>query len=179
MNPRSALEYAITGLLKGQAQSGYDLRKVFATTPMRHFSDSPGSIYPALRRLQVRGWLAAATEADSGRGRQVFRVTKAGERALLAWLRQPVTRDDVIWRVDELLLRFAFFDGNLNRVATLEFLQEFERELQAYTRELRAYAAQFPLEKSSTGTLAFCNGVRQYEAHLAWTRQTQKELREA
>jgi DNA-binding PadR family transcriptional regulator len=54
MNSASTLEFALTGLLRQKPQSGYDLRKTFTDTAMRHYSDSPGSIYPAMRRLQAR-----------------------------------------------------------------------------------------------------------------------------
>src|SRR5258708_31023457 len=46
----SLLGFAILGMLHARPQSGYDLRKAFVATPMRLFSDSPGAIYPALRR---------------------------------------------------------------------------------------------------------------------------------
>ena len=50
----SYLELAILGLARQKARSGYELRRVFATTPMGHFSDSPGAIYAAVRRLVDR-----------------------------------------------------------------------------------------------------------------------------
>ncbi len=81
MTPSSSLEYALLGLLRQSPQSGYDLRKTFAATPMRHFSDSPGSIYPALRRMKVRRWLTSSPESGSARKRQEFAVTPAGTRA--------------------------------------------------------------------------------------------------
>ena len=48
----SLLGYALLGLLHQKPSSGYALRRVFATTPMGTFSDSPGAIYPALGRLE-------------------------------------------------------------------------------------------------------------------------------
>lgn len=177
MNHGSALEYALLGLLKQEPRSGYDLRKVFATTPMRHFSDSPGSIYPALRRLQAREWLNASAEKGSARQRQVFRVTPAGDRALINWLRQPLGRDDIIWRLDELILRFALLDGSVDRDTTLHFLGELERELAAYTRELSEHAETFGAAiAATTGGLAFQNGIQQYEAHLAWAKGARDKL---
>jgi DNA-binding PadR family transcriptional regulator len=165
------------GLLKQNPQSGYDLRKVFAATPMRHFSDSPGSIYPALRRLQGRKWLAVTAENGSARKRQVYRVTKAGERALVGWLSQEITREDVIWGLDALILRFAFLDGNVERSVTLKFLERLEAELSKYLYELQQYATTFgPGIKFSTGALAFQSGICGYEAQLAWVRQAQKAL---
>src|SRR5580658_800701 len=115
---KSTLEYALAGLLRHKPQSGYDLRKTFTTTGMRHYSDSPGSIYPALKRLVTRGWIEAVpgdTEQNDPRKRQLFAITATGKEALVAWLRQPVTREDVILRVSELILRFAFMDGNVPR----------------------------------------------------------------
>jgi DNA-binding PadR family transcriptional regulator len=176
----SPLEYALLGLLRQHAQSGYDLRKTFATTPMRHFSDSPGSIYPALRRMKGRRWLSASAEDGSGRKRREFAITDIGKRALLNWLRQPVTREDVIWRLEQLMLRFAFLDGNVERPVTLRFLEELERELAAYVRELREHDKAFgPEMRSSTGYLAFKGGIESYHARLLWARQVLKQFEEA
>jgi DNA-binding PadR family transcriptional regulator len=158
-------------------QSGYDLRKLFGDTPLRHFSDSPGSIYPALRRLETRQWVIAVREKNSARRRQLFHVTRAGRRALLGWLEEPFTRDDVIGEMDSLLLRFAFFDGNLNRRKASSFLARLEEELEAYIRELESYAARSGLLNSvSTGGLAFSNGLDAYRAHLSWARRARKTL---
>lgn len=167
------------GLLKQNPQSGYDLRKVFANTPMRHFSDSPGSIYPALRRLQARKWIAGSAENGNARKRQLFRITKAGERAMIEWLSKPITREDVIWNQEELILRFAFLDGNVESAVTERFLNQLEAELDKYLAELKEYAANFgPDVRFTTGVLAFQCGIQKYEAQLAWSRQAQKQLKE-
>ena len=174
----SQLEYALIGLIKQKAQSGYDLRKIFATTPMGHFSDSPGSIYPALRRLQSRGWIRALQE-KGGRQRQLLRVTSEGTRAFVNWLKQPVTAGDVMWRMNELMLRFAFQGGNVPVSITREFLRQLERELAIHIRDLREYAKQPGLAKAvSTGALAFASGIEGYEAQLAWTKRAKKKFTE-
>jgi DNA-binding PadR family transcriptional regulator len=183
MKTTSNLEFALAGLLKQKPQSGYDLRKTFAKTAMRHFSDSPGSIYPALRRLRARGWIASdakpSSQAEDPRRRQVFHLTAQGESSLVAWLERPVTREDVIWQLPELMLRFAFMDGNVPRSTTLRFLGQFERALAAYAGELRAdferSSSQMPL---NTGLLAFQSGVEGFEAQLAWVRQARARLME-
>ncbi len=179
MTSFSSLEYALLGLLRQKPQSGYDLRKQFAATPMRHFSDSPGSIYPALRRLQARHWISSAPEKNNARKRQEFAVTAAGTRALIAWLRQPVGRDDVIWRLDDLTLRFALLDGNVQRSDTMRFLEDFEHHLAEYLHELRQYERNFdPKLRSTTGYLAFKHGLDSYQAELQWVRHARKELTE-
>ncbi|MGA2569573.1 MAG: PadR family transcriptional regulator [Terracidiphilus sp.] len=179
----SILELALIGLIKQQAQSGYDLRKAFATTAMRHFSDSPGAIYPALKRLEKRGWIAAATRSGSGAGdrrrRRVFQLTMAGEAALLERLSRAVSRDDIIWHMPELMLRFAFMDGNVPRSTALRFLDQLERTLGAYIEELRnGYARLAATIPINTGLLAFQSGIEGMEAQLVWARQARARLPE-
>jgi DNA-binding PadR family transcriptional regulator len=173
----STLEFALIGLLRQQAQSGYDLRKTFTETAMRHYSDSPGSIYPALRRLQTKGLIEA--EPRDRRGREVFHLTPAGVEALLDWLGQDVGRDDLVGRLQELMLRFAFMDGNVPRSTAIRFLEQFERGLSVYAAELRAKLERDSyLKPVHTGLLAFQSGVEGMEAQLAWARQARARLAE-
>ncbi|HWR16980.1 MAG TPA: PadR family transcriptional regulator [Terriglobales bacterium] len=173
----TSLEFALLGLVRMHPQSGYDLRKTFSSTPLRAYSDSPGSIYPALRRMEAKQWIVATAEKDSNRKRQVYRVTATGKKALVYWLQKPVTRDDIVWRLNDLILRFAFLDGNVPRRATLRFLGEFDRELDSYLRDLRSYSHDSGMNKSiNTGTLAFQFGVEGFEANLAWVRRVRKQL---
>jgi DNA-binding PadR family transcriptional regulator len=177
MATTSRLEFALLGLLQQNAQSGYDLRKTFANTPMRHFSDSPGSIYPALRRLDERGWISAKAEDDSARKRQVYRISSAGKRALIDWLSQRVTREDIVHRQEELMLRFAFLDGNVERDVTLRFVDQMVAALEEYVKELREYFKKFgPGVARDTGRLAFESGIQSYETSLSWARGARKKL---
>jgi DNA-binding PadR family transcriptional regulator len=179
----STLEMALLGLLKQKPQSGYDLRKTFATTAMRHYSDSPGSIYPALRRLEGREWIVPAASgravADDSRRRQEFALTETGKDVLVRWLGQEVSREDVTFRLSELMLRFAFMDGNISRSTTVRFLDQFRRELGIYAGELRAQfeqtSARAPVH---TGLLAFELGIRSMETQLAWAREARARLSE-
>jgi DNA-binding PadR family transcriptional regulator len=181
MKRQSSLEFALLGLLQQQAQSGYDLRKTFATTAMRHFSDSPGSIYPALRRLEERRWITAESPAlpVDPRRRRVFRLTAAGRETLVARISLPVTRQDVIWQLPELMLRFAFMDGNVPRATAIRFLTDFERELGGYVEELRGQWEQMgSLVSIHTGVLAFQSGIEGFEAQLEWARRSRALLAE-
>jgi DNA-binding PadR family transcriptional regulator len=173
----STLEFALIGLLRQKAQSGYDLRKTFTETAMRHYSDSPGSIYPALRRLHTKGLIEA--EPRDRRGREVFHLAAAGVEALLDWLGQDVTRDSVVFGLKELMLRFAFMDGNVPRSTAIRFLEQFEREFSVYVGELRAkFERDSYLKPVHTGLLAFQSGVEGMEAQLSWARQARARLAE-
>ncbi len=177
------------GLLLQRPHSGYDLRKTFGTTAWRHFSDSPGSIYPALKRIEARGWIEPA-ERPSGardrRQRQVYRPTSEGESAFVRWLTQPLTGDAVRYRQQELIARFAFMDGRVERAVPMRFLEQMIAEITVYLQELRAQATAMRsmIEDATgrpaihTGLLAFESGIEGLEAQLAWARRSRARLEE-
>lgn len=175
---------AILGLLRGKPQSGYDLRKTFTTTAMRHYSDSPGSIYPALRRMESRGWIREAVPAgltrEDRRGRQEFTPTEVGRAVLLAWLQQDMSSEDVRLRLTELMLRFAFMNGNIPRSATVRFLDQLARELGGYVAEMHTKFEEMSgkVQPLHTGLLAFEAGIRGMEAQLAWAQEVRARLEE-
>ena len=59
-------EHILLGLICTAPSSGYDLKRIFATTPMGLYQPSSGTLYPALRRLEQRGLVKA--QAQSGPG---------------------------------------------------------------------------------------------------------------
>ena len=50
---------------------------------------SPGTLYPALARMEANGWLRRTGEGTHARARQTFRITPEGRR-LLETLRRDV-----------------------------------------------------------------------------------------
>lgn len=52
------------------------------------FDVKPGSLFPALHRLEERGWLSSSWgESETNRRAKYYRITKAGERQLEAEVR--------------------------------------------------------------------------------------------
>jgi len=172
------LGYALLGLLEQQPRSGYDLRKIFALTPMMAYSDSPGAIYPALRRLEQGGWIRGWVENRAGlRRRKVFRPTPAGTVALKSWLSKPLSREDVIRGLDELMLRFAFLDLVLGRDGAVQFLEQMNNVLRSHVPTLREFLRTQTKDMPLFGRLALESGVFGYEAQLEWTKQALAEVR--
>ena len=173
----SALAGALLGLLHDEPMSGYQLRKVFSTTPMGHFSDSPGSIYPALRRLARQGLVGGVVEnARSLRPRRVYRVTARGLDRLKAWLGEPVTRDRVADDFDGLLLRFVFMPQTIGLAATGRFLAELEGETARYLDDLRTAARASAREMPLAGRLGLRAGIETYAARLRWAREARRTV---
>jgi DNA-binding PadR family transcriptional regulator len=166
----SRLGYALLGLLQ-KPSSGYDLRKIFSSTAMMSYSDSPGAIYPALRRLEQRGLIVGKVEAGSGmRRRQLFRLTKQGASELKKWITRPLVRADIIRGVDEVMLRFAFSDQAVGAQGPVSLLKSLEAELTAYVPELRDQLRAGTAAMPTSGRLALESGIRGYECLLQWTK---------
>ena len=172
----SPLAGALLGLLAEEPRSGYALRKLFQSTPMRHFSDSPGSIYPALRRL-ARAHLIEGTieNARSLKPRQVFHVTPRGAAALRDWLTEPLTRNRVAYDHDH-VLRFVFMPRVIGLPATMQFLEHFERALDAYIAELKAFARAAAAQMPLAGRLGLQSGTASFEAQRRWARTARLAL---
>jgi DNA-binding PadR family transcriptional regulator len=178
-SPLSTLSLAILGLVCRQPMSGYDLRKLFATTPLGHFSTSPGAIYPALRRLQREGLVKGTVERKQTlRPRQVFALTKRGAEALAQELRRPVTRDDVIWHLDKIMLRFAFGGYVVGREQTLVLLKQFIAQTEEYLAWLREQVKLIPDQRPSYGRMALGHGLEMYQANARWARDVIRQLEE-
>jgi DNA-binding PadR family transcriptional regulator len=71
-----------------------ETREVWGTWLLEELAEhghrlSPGTLYPALVRMERSGWLRRSGQASHARARQTFRITAAGRR-LLRELRREV-----------------------------------------------------------------------------------------
>jgi PadR family transcriptional regulator, regulatory protein AphA len=171
MDAIPSLGYALLGLLQQKPSSGYDLRKIFSSTSMRTYSDSPGAIYPALQRLEKQGLIRGAIEQGSGlRRRQVFRLTSKGLAELKKWISSPVASENLVSGPQQVMLRFAFSEGVIGAAASLELLCSLEAALKTYLANLRAEYEALKTVAPTSGRLAFECGLRGTEALEKWTQ---------
>jgi DNA-binding PadR family transcriptional regulator len=165
-----ALGYALLGLLYQNPASGYDLRKIFSSTSMKSYSDSPGAIYPALQRLEKRGLVKGTIEESNGlRRRQVFHLTARGTAELRKWITQPIAAEDLTRGFEDIVLRFAFSEQTAGAAASLQLLKSLQEALKVHVAALhKEYQASHKLMPTS-GRLAFESGMRATECLLDWT----------
>ena len=176
MIEESVLGYALLGLLHEEPRSGYDLRKLFATTPMGLFSDSPGAVYPALRRLARRGWIASGTQSRQGRRRQTFVPTPAGRDALLAWLVAEPTYDDAFRRWDVLMLRLALMTDAAGISDARRLIDTMARLAEDCLGELERYLEGPGQNLSTMGRLVFSGGIEAQRARVRWAQSARRDL---
>ena len=168
----TVLEFALLGLVSQKPRCGYELIKVFRDTPMAHYSDSPGAIYPALRRLEAAGLLRGKTERRHElRPRRQFEPTEHGRDELVRWLRQRPNPEDVARRLDEFMLRFALMDAHLSAAECQAFLEELERSTVAHLRDLKRYVRSVEAQMPRHGLLSLQGGVMGCQTQLRWVRR--------
>lgn len=169
----STLEAALLGLLARGPASGYELRKIFLTTPLAAYSDSPGAVYPALRRLEQRGYVSGRAEPGARR-RKPWQLTAAGRSWLRSWVAQPVTAAEVARDAAGVDLRLALL-GNVAPGRLPGFLQEYADAVDAYLASLRAAAAELASTLPASAACALDLGVHLVHARSTWCRRAARE----
>ena len=83
--PPGTLTLLILRVLASQPLHGYAIAQRIATLSSEQLSVEEGSLYPALQKLLVKGWIKAANaESDTGRQVREYRLTRLGRKQLEA-----------------------------------------------------------------------------------------------
>lgn len=168
------LDYAILGLLRMAPLSGYQIRQIFETSEMGNYSSSPGSIYPALKRVKKLGLVELVPQENKKRK---YALTEEGRNCLFDWLIQEVNQEDVYRRMDELLLKFAFMDHWISEEQQLQFLQQIEQLLPPKISELKSLYQTPDNQIPFNGRLAILHGMEVYQTHYQWVKKAQEAIR--
>ena len=171
----TSFEHILLGMICTAPSSGYDLKRVFAATPMGVYQPSSGALYPALRRLERQGLVQAQTPSgragESARHRRVYEPTQTGRAAHASWLATPVDPATVPQDLGLHLMRFVMMEHLFPRAQVLEFLQNLAHALAAFTAELERYAAAADLDDRHP-RLALDHGLAVHRASLRWAEDT-------
>jgi DNA-binding PadR family transcriptional regulator len=167
----TAFEQILLGMVCLSPSSGYDLKRVFAVTPMGLYQPSSGSLYPALRRLEARGLIRAQDRSDrdnqTGRHRRVYEPTEVGLAAHVSWLRTPIDPATVARDLGLHLMRFAMMERQLSRDDVLSFLGDLAALMGEFTAQLEHYA-KVADDMDLHARLALEHGLAVHRASLRW-----------
>ncbi len=168
--PVTSLDYAILGLIQKIPLSGYQIRKEFENTALGNYSSSPGSIYPALKRLLKLNLVQKL--GDNSSKKKKFLITSEGLNILKVWFLKRISKRDITHHMNELLLRFGFMDNILTKEQKLHFLYSLQEQLKSYLEELLEYQnSQAFRENHLQGRLAFQYGLDSYKTSLKWCKK--------
>ena len=165
----------ILGFLRFRPRSGYDIKQSVEVSTRFFWGASYGQIYPELQRLERAGLVEVEQVAE--RRRKVYRLTAAGEQALVEWLRGD--EGDLFQYRDEGMLRLFFSDfvdgesalENVRRMRAWrdEVLAFLRAEIQPHAQEDAEESLPFPLR-------ALQLGLAMLEAQRDWLADLEREL---
>jgi len=174
-------EHILLGLICLAPASGYDLKRIFAATPMGLYQPSSGALYPALRRLELKGLIQTQAPADgrgqSARHRHVYEPTQTGQADHMRWLRTPIEPVTVSRDLGLHLMRFVMMEHLLSAGEVLTFLQNLAGALAALTTQLEQYSGGADLTDRHP-RLAIDHGLAVHRASLRWAEHTIAALRQ-
>ena len=82
---QGTLDLLILQTLQWGPQHGYGVAQAIRATSSDVLQVDTGSLYPALHRLERRGWIAASWKVSDNKQRtRVYRLTAAGRRQLVS-----------------------------------------------------------------------------------------------
>jgi DNA-binding PadR family transcriptional regulator len=144
--PRRAdlLAFAVLGLLHESPMHGYELRKRLNAALGAFRALSYGTLYPCLRTLLERGWIAEAPSgatpgtAGSRRARIVYELTAEGKEHFQALVRDS---GPAAWEDDTFDVHFAFF-ARTEAEVRLRILEGRRSRLEDRLANIRAAAAK-------------------------------------
>ena len=80
---KGTFDVLILRTLSGEPMHGYAISRWIREQSGEVFRVEEGALYPALRRLEERGWIASGWQTtESGRDARVYRLTEQGRRGL-------------------------------------------------------------------------------------------------
>lgn len=80
---QGTLDLIVLNLLRAGPANGWDLTRSIQTTSNGAFSVNYGTLYPALHRLEARGWIVADwSTTENNRRARFYSLTAAGRRQL-------------------------------------------------------------------------------------------------
>ena len=174
-----ALKYAILGLLANfGSQSGYDLKTRFERGPNQVWTADLSQIYRTFSKLVDESLVTVKDDPDSGRGRKVYTITDAGQKALQEWLEADFTPSTFR---DPFLLKL-FFNKYIppQRLAEQieqyrEYAQQRQKMVQEAHQRLQEYAKINPDDAFRIG-IGVDLGLRVMNEYVVWCDAILAEL---
>jgi len=181
LSRRSALlELAILGLLHESPLHGYELRKRLNAVLGAFRVLSYGTLYPCLRELVTRGWIAENTEATSlpespkaaassgrRRARIVYELTADGKDQFQSMLSQT---GPAAWEDDTFNVHFAFF-ARTEADVRLRILEGRRSRLEERLDSFRSSAAQRRERLDHYTTELQRHGLESAEREVRWVTE--------
>jgi DNA-binding PadR family transcriptional regulator len=153
------LEYVLLGLVSLKDFSGYDIKKIFDKSYIIRWSASPGSIYPALKRLESKGLLSSKKETDGKIPKDIYSITEEGKKTVKDWVKVPFKGNQINRHGLELKVLFL---GCLTKEERKEFLKKQIDEVNKCIDKLPKWKFEFDI-KSKFRDMLYEEKLREFK----------------
>jgi DNA-binding PadR family transcriptional regulator len=169
------LEHTVLGIIwRRGGCSAYDVRKEFATSLSAQWSDSSGSIYPLIARLQKVGLVLVEGGKGAARRRRQITITGKGMLLLKEWLRLPLERSGDP-NPDPARTRMFFLDALPTQAEQIALVDELRSRTEASLLRV-SQIVQAESQSKSNDWLAALGGEHQLRARLEWLATVRRHL---
>ncbi len=189
-----SIEHAILGLLNLRSLTGYDIKKMFAGSPIIYWSGNNNQIYTTLVKLHESGLVSLEVELHSDSpSRKIYSITAKGQTELKKWL---LSQPEPPQLKNSFLIQLAWAD-QLSPAEMDILLETYESEMQMQVSMLRTQKKNKNISPSGTPRDAYINitlartpreaklwsniqdnWISFYANELNWVRKLRRELQE-
>ncbi len=169
------LEYIILGFLMKEELSGYDLKQRMANCTSYFFDASFGSIYPALKRMEDKGYIRSHEVVESSKFKKLYSITDMGKSYFLSWLEKPIVFSKT---KQEHLVYFYFYQYLPKERAILNlktFMTEVESLLNQLSKEKSDVEKAYDVNQYIFRYSTMVYGVNYYQFIIDWCNELLKQ----
>lgn len=178
MSSLTPLNYLLLAFIGRKPRNANQLRNALSELPPGLFSDSPGSIYPALKKMVNLG-LVEVEDLGKGRRRAPYHLTPSGRDKLFAWLGQPVQISEMVSAPAMVALRVAFAGAFSATTQDLPVrLEEMRQHALRASEELKRYCLSADTHLARSSKMSLDLAVEMLSGYARWAERWLEQVRD-
>lgn len=166
------LENIILGFLYGWSLTGYEIKKVMSVSTSNFIDVSYGSLYPALKRLENKGYILCVSDPSNNRNKKRYSITEEGRKVFMSWLIKPVKFSPLNYEY----LSKLFFYGYLEKEQLPSLISSFTDSVSSEIAKLEEIEKEYLCEMEPFARKTLLFGKEYYHFILRWHKELIKEI---
>ncbi len=122
----------ILGFLSKKDLTVYDIKIAMDKSISKFYSNSFGSINPAIKKLETQLLITCSEQIEKSRLKKTYQITPLGIQNYKEWISQPIKQGRI---KDEVLIRL-FFLGDSNKKEQTTLITDYLKELDSSMNNL-------------------------------------------
>jgi DNA-binding PadR family transcriptional regulator len=159
------IEYILLGFLMERDMTGYDMKQHMSISTAYFVDASFGSIYPALKRLEKKGFVEFNELIENGKLKKIYAINEQGKEQFLKWLASPITMS----RTDSSFpLAKIFFFRYLPREQAGQLIEQCIQDLLKYKKSLLELRSKVEDKADMFELCTLDYGLDSYDFAIHW-----------